>query len=119
MTSSAVRSFGSGAVRHLLEGFEEMGLDGARLCRDAGIAPRRLGDRDGRVEVPLLCALFAAAEAHSSDALPATPRKPRRLSGACGGVGVFSERRKRSKRRGDIGGIAGVMALPANTGEAR
>jgi AraC-like DNA-binding protein len=46
-----------------------MGLDGARLCRDAGIAPRRLGERDGRVEVSLLCALFAAAEAHSGDAL--------------------------------------------------
>lgn len=69
MTAPAVRSFASSAVRHLLEGFEAMGLDCVGLCRDAGLAPRRVGERDGRVEVPVLCALFAAAEARSGDRL--------------------------------------------------
>jgi AraC-like DNA-binding protein len=69
MTAPAVRSFASGAVRHLLEGFAAMGLDGTGLCREAGLAPRRLGERGGRVDVSLLCALFAAAEARSGDPL--------------------------------------------------
>lgn len=69
MTATAVRSFGSSAVRHLLEGFGKMGLDGPLLCRDAGVTPRRLEARDGRVDTPLLCALFDAAAARSGDRL--------------------------------------------------
>ena len=39
MTATAVRSFGSSAVRHLLEGFGKMGLDGPLLVDPADPVP--------------------------------------------------------------------------------